>query len=262
MLKIRPRLFFLLFCLMAGFAAAGTVFPPRGVEDISPCYSADVSRCKIVDYVSSSQMPMDGDLEFTGGRAECFYADGNAYLMFQSNAPDQIVDSVFWNGTSRCYSDSLNCGNIGVAVKIPVYSSRASGRFFHSCVKTESTPNGCKPVKKGLEILVSDKNKLLVVTRRGLFFYFDATGHKGLNDFMNWRQKLEIPDSVSKSLPFNLKGEDAVAAGDRFAPKLRSMGFYLRNKKVESKKFEAGQFKSFDDLMGVCKEWGRTHENP
>jgi len=258
----RIRLIVLLSCLMAVFAIAEMITMPRGVEGVFPCYRANGSRCKVVDYVSFSQMPMDGDLEFTGDKAECFFADGNAYLMFQSNAPDQIFDTLFWNGTSRCYSDSLNCGNIGVAVEIPVYRSIASSRFFHSCLKTESTPNGCKPVKNGLEILVNDRNNLVAVTRRGLFFYFDATRHKGLNDFMKWRQKLELPDSVSKSLPFNLNGEDAVAAGDRFAPKLRSMEFYLRTKKVDYKKFELGQFKSFDDLMGACKEWGRAHENP
>ena len=41
----------------------------------------------------------------------------------------------------------------------------------------------------------------------------------------------------------------------------RGYEYYL-NKKVESKSYQKGNFKSFGELMNSCKEWGKSHETP
>lgn len=251
----------LALCLCVGVSGAGTIRIPRGAEDIFPCYAPDGKLCKVVNYASLSWMPLDGDMEFVGEKAECFYADGKAYLLFQSNVPEQIHDSVFWGGASRCYPDGINCGNMGEDVEIPV-RTEYGGLFYCSCKNAVATAKGCRPVEKGFEILVADSNKLLAVSRQALFYYFDAHKNKGMNSFMAWLKKHPRPDTLFLKLPFGLEDGDAVAAGDRFAPKLKFVDFYLRTKKLENRAFKAGQIKSFGDLMGVCKEWGRAHENP
>lgn len=99
--KIWIEILFLIF-FYVGLSGAGQIWIPRGVEDIYPCYAPDGKSCKVVNYASHSVMPLDGDLEFVGEKAECFYADGKAYLLFRSNVPEQIHDSIFWGGASRC----------------------------------------------------------------------------------------------------------------------------------------------------------------
>lgn len=258
--KIWIEILFLIF-FYVGLSGAGQIRIPRGVEDIYPCYAPDGKSCKVVNYASHSVMPLDGDLEFVGEKAECFYADGKAYLLFRSNVPEQIRDSIFWGGASRCYPDGWNCGNLGEGVKIPV-RTEYGGLYYFSCKNTVATAKGCKPVEKGFELLVTDSNKLLSVSRQALYFYFDATHNKGMNNFLVNLDKLALPDTLLSKLPFGVKDEDAVNAGNRFAPKLKFMEFYLRSRKVEGITFKPGQFKSFDDLMGKCKEWGRVHEAP
>lgn len=250
----------LIACLFGSFVCAGQIRNPRGAEDIFPCYAPQGRTCKIVNYASSSAMPMDGELEFVGERADCFFGDGKAFIMFQSNAPEQIRDSVFWNSTSRCHDDGWNCGNLE-GVELPRWTEK-SGLYFHSCKNTEATAKGCKPVKQGLEVIVNNQGKMEKLSREALFYYFDVKLNKGMDKFLTWVEKNPGPEKIEIGLPWGLKDEDAVLAGNRFAPKLTKMNFYLRSKKIESKTYKPGQFDSLEKLMGACREWGLKHENP
>ena len=65
-----------------------------------------------------------------------------------------------------------------------------------------------------------------------------------------------------QTLPWGLKDEDVVKAGNSAAPRWTGMDFYLRTKKVESKSYKRGNFSSFADVMKACKDWGMAHEVP
>lgn len=253
-------------CLLTGLlfvnAFAASIRIPRGVEDIFPCYEPHGHFCKIVNYASSSTMPMDGEFFFVENKVDCFYGEGHAYLIAQSNAPEQIHDSVFWGGKSRCYDDNMNCGNLGEGVEIRTKYSRYNGRFFHSCKNTKATAKGCKPVEKGMEILVTEDLKMTNLSRKALLYYFEASKRKTLDSLMGWLLKNEWSWDFYQTLPWGLKDEDIVKAGDTAAPKLTEMDFYLRTKKIESKSYKRENFSSFADVMKACKDWGAAHEVP
>ena len=252
---------FLLVGVLSGVIYAGVIKIPMGAEDIFPCYKADGRTCKVVNYASSSDMPMDGELAFVGNKMDCLYADGWAYIIARSNAPEQIHDSVFWGTTSRCYDDNWNCGNLGDGVEIPRYTKK-SGLYFYTCKNAVATAKGCKPVEKGLEILVTDEMKMVPMTRAALFYYFKARQKKNFNSLMEWLLKNDKMDGFFQTLPWGLKEENLIRAGNLAVPGVTELDFYLRDKKVESKSYQKGNFKSFGELMNSCKEWGKSHETP
>lgn len=247
--------------LLAGLAFACSIRTPMGAEDIFPCYEPHGHFCKIVNYASSSTMPMDGELAFVENKVDCFYGEGHAYIIARSNAPEQIRDSVFWGGKSRCYDDNMNCGNLGEDVEVPRYTKK-SGLHFNSCKNTEATAKGCKPAEKGMEILVTDDLKMSDLSREALLYYFKASQRKSLDSLMGWLLKNQKSWDFYQTLPWGLKDEDVVKAGNSAAPRLTGMDFYLRTKKVESKSYKRGNFSSLADVMKACKDWGAAHEVP
>ncbi|WP_139261145.1 hypothetical protein [Fibrobacter sp. UWOV1] len=255
------KLLWIVICLaiVAGFA--GMIRIPQGAKDIFPCYEPHGHFCKIANYASSTTMPMDGALEFVENKVDCFYGEGHAYIIARSNAPEQIRDSVFWGSKSRCYDDNMNCGNLGEDVEVPRYTKK-SGLYFYSCKNSKAAPNGCKPVEKGMEILETEDLKISNLSRDALLYYFKASQRKSLDSLMAWLLKNHRLQDFYQTLPWGLKDEDVVKAGNSAAPRWTGMDFYLRTKKIESKSYKRGNFSSFADVMKACKDWGMAHEAP
>ncbi|MBR3851105.1 MAG: hypothetical protein IKJ76_03545 [Fibrobacter sp.] len=247
--------------LLAAFASAAMIRFPQGVKDIFPCYEPHGHYCKIANYASSTTMPMDGELVFVENKVDCFYGEGHAYIIARSNAPEQIRDSVFWGSKSRCYDDNTNCGNLGEGVEVPRYTKN-SGLYFYSCKNSKATAKGCKPVEKGMEILVTEDLKISNLSREALLYYFKASQRKSLDSLMTWLLKNHKSQDFHQTLPWGLKDEDVVKVGNTAAPRWTEMDFYLRTKKVESKSYKRGNFSSFVDVMKACKDWGVAHEAP
>lgn len=255
------KLLWIVICLaiVAGFA--GMIRIPQGAKDIFPCYEPHGHFCKIANYASSTTMPMDGELAFVENKVDCFYGEGHAYIIARSNIPEQIRDSVFWGSKSRCYDDNMNCGNLGEDVEILRYTKK-SGLYFNSCKNTEATAKGCKPVEKGMEILVTEDLKMSNLSRKALLYYFEANKRKSLDSLMGWLLKNHKSWGFYQILPWGLKDEDVVEAWNSAAPRLTGMDFYLRTQKVESKSYKRGNFSSLADVMKTCKDWGMAHEIP
>ena len=247
--------------LLAGLAFACSIRTPMGAEDIFPCYEPHGHFCKIVNYASSTTMPMDGELAFVENKVDCFYGGGHAYIIARSNAPEQIRDSVFGGGKSRCYDDNMNCGNLGEGVEIPRYTKK-SGLYFNSCKNTEATAKGCKPVEKGMEILVTEDLKMSNLSRKALLYYFEASQRKSLDSLMGWLKKNHKSWDFYQTLPWGLKDEDMIKAGNAAARNLTEVHFYLRSNLVERQLYRRGLFSSIEDVMNVCKDWGASHEIP
>ena len=96
------KFLWIVICLaiVAGFA--GMIRIPQGAKDIFPCYKPVGDSCVVMDYASARILPMDGEFALVGNKVECFIAKGNAYVMIQSNAPEQFYGSLVWNSKSRC----------------------------------------------------------------------------------------------------------------------------------------------------------------
>ncbi len=204
---------------------------------------------------------MDGDFALVGDKVECFIAKGNAYIMLQTNAPEQFYDSLLWNSKSRCRDNGKNCGNLGKDVEVPFYTEQA-GIWYHSCKDTEATPNGCKPVEKGMEFLVNGKLKVERFSREALFYYFEANKRKSMDSLMTWVLKNPKSEEFYQTFPNELESEDIIKAGNIAAPNLTGIDFYLWSEKIESRNYKRGKFSSFADVMKTCKDWGKMHEAP
>ena len=100
------------------------------------------------------------------------------------------------------------------------------------------------------------------MTRAALFYYFKARQKKNFYSLMEWLLKNDKMDGFFQTLPWGLKEEDLIRAGNLAVPGVTELNFYLRDKKVESKSYQKGNIKSFGELMNSCKEWGKSHETP
>ena len=233
----------------------------EGVWYIFPCYKPVGDSCVIMDYAGARTMPMDGDFALVGDKVECFIAKGNAYIMLQTNAPEQFYDSLLWNSKSRCRDNGKNCGNLGKDVEVPLYTEMA-GIYYHSCKNTEATAKGCKPVEKGMEILVTGKMDVKRFSREALFYYFEANKRKSMDSLMTWLLKNPKSEEFYQTFPNELEGENVIKAGNIAAPNLTGIDFYLWSEKIESRNYKRGKFSSFADVMKTCKDWGKMHEAP
>ena len=204
---------------------------------------------------------MDGDFALVGDKVECFIAKGNAYIMLQTNAPEQFYDSLLWNSKSRCRDNGKNCGNLGNDVEVPLYTEMA-GIYYHSCKNTEATAKGCKPVEKGMEILVTGKMDVKRFSREALFYYFEANKRKSMDSLMTWLLKNPKSEEFYQTFPNELEDENVIKAGNIAAPNLTGIDFYLWSEKIESRNYKRGKFSSFADVMKTCKDWGKMHEAP
>ena len=228
---------------------------------IFPCYKPVGDSCVIMDYAGARTMPMDGDFALVGDKVECFIAKGNAYIMLQTNAPEQFYDSLLWNSKSRCRDNGKNCGNLGKDVEVPLYTEMA-GIYYHSCKNTEATAKGCKPVEKGMEILVTGKMDVKRFSREALFYYFEANKRKSMDSLMTWLLKNPKSEEFYQTFPNELEDENVIKAGNIAAPNLTGIDFYLWSEKIESRNYKRGKFSSFADVMKTCKDWGKMHEAP
>lgn len=233
----------------------------EGVWYIFPCYKPVGDSCVIMDYAGARIMPMDGDFALVGDKVECFIAKGNAYIMLQTNAPEQFYDSLLWNSKSRCRDNGKNCGNLGKDVEVPLYTEMA-GIYYHSCKNTEATAKGCKPVEKGMEILVTGKMDVKRFSREALFYYFEANKRKSMDSLMTWLLKNPKSEEFYQTFPNELEDENVINAGNIAAPNLTGIDFYLWSEKIESRNYKRGKFSSFADVMKTCKDWGKMHEVP
>ena len=233
----------------------------EGVWYIFPCYKPVGDSCVIMDYAGARTMPMDGDFALVGDKVECFIAKGNAYIMLQTNAPEQFYDSLLWNSKSRCRDNGKNCGNLGKDVDVPLYTEMA-GIYYHSCKNTEATAKGCKPVEKGMEILVTGKMDVKRFSREALFYYFEANKRKSMDSLMTWLLKNPKSEEFYQTFPNELEDENVIKAGNIAAPNLTGIDFYLWSEKIESRNYKRGKFSSFADVMKTCKDWGKMHEAP
>ena len=228
---------------------------------IFPCYKPVGDSCVIMDYAGARTMPMDGDFALVGDKVECFIAKGNAYIMLQTNAPEQFYDSLLWNSKSRCRDNGKNCGNLGKDVEVPLYTEMA-GIYYHSCKNTEATAKGCKPVEKGMEILVTGKMDVKRFSREALFYYFEANKRKSMDSLMTWLLKNPKSEEFYQTFPNELEDENVIKAGNIAVPNLTGIDFYLWSEKIESRNYKRGKFSSFADVMKTCKDWGKMHEAP
>ena len=233
----------------------------EGVWYIFPCYKPVGDSCVIMDYAGARTMPMDGDFALVGDKVECFIAKGNAYIMLQTNAPEQFYDSLLWNSKSRCRDNGKNCGNLGKDVEVPLYTEMA-GIYYHSCKNTEATAKGCKPVEQGMEILVTGKMDVKRFSREALFYYFEANKRKSMDSLMTWLLKNPKSEEFYQTFPNELEDENVIKAGNIAAPNLTGIDFYLWSEKIESRNYKRGKFSSFADVMKTCKDWGKMHEAP
>ena len=245
----RIKKFLLAVLVFAGLVEGGDLFP---------CYKPVGDSCVVMDYAGARILPMDGEFALVGNKVECFIAKGNAYVMIQSNAPEQYYDSLLWNSKSRCRDLAHNCGNRGKDVEVPFYTEQA-GIWYHSCKDTEATPNGCKPVEKGMEFLVNGKLKVERFSREALFYYFEANKRKSMDSLMTWVLKNPKSEDFYQTFPDELESEDVIKAGNVAAPKITEIDFYLWSEKLESKTYKSGKFSSFADVMKTCKAWGAKH---
>ncbi|MBR6122640.1 hypothetical protein IKQ19_03410, partial [Candidatus Saccharibacteria bacterium] len=117
----RIKKFLLAVLVFAGLVEGGDLFP---------CYKPVGDSCVVMDYAGARILPMDGEFALVGNKVECFIAKGNAYVMIQSNAPEQYYDSLLWNSKSRCRDLADNCGNRGKDVEVPFYTEQA-GIWYH-----------------------------------------------------------------------------------------------------------------------------------
>ena len=233
----------------------------EGVWYIFPCYKPVGDSCVIMDYAGARTMPMDGNFALVGDKVECFIAKGNAYIMLQTNAPEQFYDSLLWNSKSRCRDNGKNCGNLGKDVEVPLYTEMA-GIYYHSCKNTEATAKGCKPVEKGMEILVTGKMDVKRFSREALFYYFESNKRKSMDSLMTWLLKNPKSEEFYQTFPNELEDENVIKAGNIAASNLTGIDFYLWSEKIESRNYKRGKFSSFADVMKTCKDWGKMHEAP
>ena len=230
--------------------------PEQGQKDIFPCYEPDTNGgCRIVRYAGKTRLPMVGTPEVSNQDIECFRYKNESYVVIPTSIPEQVHDSVFhFPVRAKCYSDSLNCGNIkSDSLPHEGLPKPHSHKYFFSCKNTDVTTNGCPITENGLYLVFDEMGNLKHWKRDGLLLYLEMKAENNVAKFMDRvEQEGKRFQSYRIILPWEFLGNDAASLIKTSIHKAKGMQFFLGVKKSERKDFH---FNSMQDAVNACKEW-------
>jgi hypothetical protein len=160
----------------------------EGPKDIFPCYEPDSNGgCRIARYASRTRLPMVGAPEVFNQDIECFRYKNESYIVIPTSIPEQVQDSIFHFPTqAKCYSDSLNCGNIkSDTLPHEGLPKPYSHKYFYSCKYASATTEGCPIAENGLSLVFDETGKLKHWKRDGLLLYLEMKAENNITKFMN-----------------------------------------------------------------------------
>ena len=182
------------------------------------CYSfySTYEHPKVGYYGSSKRMNMDGRPEGRGTSLGCFNIRGKNYLVLGSNVPAQIYSAFDDEDYNHCYDSVKN-----------LKQKKRLETPFYSCLGSKSSPKGCLPREKGIDLVFDSKGK-----------------------YTGWEYDGEEMRDVL--LPANISEKVLAEIGDDAAQKTAGMAFYCGNTRVGYKKFGRNQLHSLRDALDEC----------
>lgn len=228
----------------------------EGPKDIFPCYEPDSNGgCRIARYASRTRLPMVGAPEVFNQDIECFRYKNESYIVIPTSIPEQVQDSVFhFPVQAKCYSDSLNCGNVkSDTLPHEGFSKPYSHKYFYSCKNAYATTEGCPIAEKGLSLVFDETGKLKHWKRDGLLLYLEMKAENNVTKFMNRvEQEGKRYQTYKIILPWHFYDNDATNIIEKSIHKAKGMQFFSRIKKSERKNLH---FNTMQEAIKTCKEW-------
>lgn len=182
------------------------------------CYSfySTYEHPEVKYYGSSKLMNMDGRPEGRGTNLGCFNIRGENYLVLGSNVPAQIHSAFDDENYNYCYDSVKN-----------LKQKKRLETPFYSCLGSKSSPKGCLPREKGIDLVFDSKGK-----------------------YTGWEYGGEEMKDVL--LPANVSEKVLAEIGNDAARKTAGMAFYCGETRVGYKKFERNQLHSLKDALDEC----------
>ncbi|MEE3341015.1 MAG: hypothetical protein VZR14_09835, partial [Hallerella sp.] len=231
-------------------------FADDGPKNIFPCYEPDSNGgCRIARYASKTKLPMVGVPEVFNQDIECFRYKNESYIVIPTSIPEQVQDSVFHFPTqAKCYSDSLNCGNIkSDTLPHEGLPKPYSHKYFYSCKYAAATTEGCPIAEKGLSLVFDETGKLKHWKRDGLLLYLEMKAENNVTKFMNRvEQEGKRYQSYKLISPWHFYDNDATNIIEKSIHKASGMQFFSGIKKSERKDLH---FNTMQEAIKTCKEW-------
>ena len=228
----------------------------EGPKDIFPCYEPDTNGgCRIARYASRTRLPMVGSPEVFNQDIECFRYKNESYIVIPTSIPEQVHDSLFHFPTqAKCYSDSLNCGNIkSDTLPHEGLPKPYSHKYFYSCKNAVATTEGCPIAEKGLSLVFDETGKLKHWKRDGLLLYLEMKAENNVTKFMNRvEQEGKRYQSYKLISPWHFYDNDATNIIEKSIHKASGMQFFSGIKKSERKNLH---FNTMQEAIKTCKEW-------
>lgn len=177
-------------------------------------------------YASSKTLDLDGSPEGTDASLGCFNIRGETYLVVGSNLPS-LQYHVGEDAYTSCYEKVDN-------------SLRKRDRApYFSCAWGESTPNGCKTVEEGVNLVFDSNGK------------FTGWDYDALSEYAE-RQK-EKSQMMAVLLPAKITGNVLAKVADDAAQKTAGMAYYCGTKRVGYEKYERNHLSSLKEALDLCK---------
>ena len=228
----------------------------EGPKDIFPCYEPDTNGgCRLARYASRTRLPMVGSPEVFNQDIECFRYKNESYIVIPTSIPEQVQDSIFhFPVQAKCYSDSLNCGNIkSDTLPHEGLPKPYSHKYFYSCKYAVATTEGCPIAEKGLSLVFDETGKLKHWKRDGLLLYLDMKAENNVTKFMNRvEQEAKRYQSYKLISPWHFYDNDATNIIEKSIHKAKGMQFFSGIKKSERKDLH---FNTMQEAIKTCKEW-------
>ncbi len=228
----------------------------EGPKDIFPCYEPDTNGgCRIARYASRTRLPMVGSPEVFNQDIECFRYKNESYIVIPTSIPEQVHDSLFHFPTqAKCYSDSLNCGNIkSDTLPHEGFPKPYSHKYFYSCKYASATTEGCPIAENGLSLVFDETGKLKHWKQDGLLLYLEMKAENNVTKFMNRvEQEGKRYQSYKLISPYHFYDNDATNIIEKSIHKASGMQFFSGIKKSERRNL---QFNTMQEAIKTCKEW-------
>jgi len=198
-------------------------------EGVAACYYyASPSYKKADYYVSSNTMGLDGQPEGTDASLGCFDIRGETYMVVGSNLPSLRYSSNSFSMQGTCY---VNVDNS--------WQRRNESKPYYSCETKKSTPNGCKTVEEGVNLVFDSNGK------------FTGWDYDALSEYAE-RQK-EKSQMKAVLLPAKITGNVLAKVADNAAQKTAGMAYYCGTKRVGYEKYERNHLSSLKEALDLCK---------
>lgn len=215
-------------------------------KGLFPCYYYyDEDRNSIEHYGSTALMNMVGKPEGAVESLECYDINGERVLVFGTNIPAEVYFDSRLKGE---YSDGSCSEYAPDSGKLVLRRSN----YYFCADRYSSSPQGCKAMEHGMDIVVDGNLKFKGWNRKDLWRYIESADADDVWEFL---YTLRRYSNEKYLLPRNVSMQTLMAVGDEAARKTAGMAFYKRSKKVKYEKYDRNHFLSLKEAMNSCKNF-------